>query len=610
MADPRPTESATADPVERLWGLWQQGQRPDVDTFLAGAGPLAPARVAAALRVDQRQRWLSGERVPVEDYLRRHPAVRADRESALDLIFNEFLLREQLGEQPTADEYVERFPEYRDVLPAQVELYRALAADPSAAGRAPAGTPTAPGGSVTPVTGPSAPASQTEPVLPPVFGRYRILRVLGRGGMATVYLAHDTDLGRDVALKVPRFGQGEDGSLAQRFLREARITANLRHPLLCPVYDVGRAGGILYLTMPVVHGEPLSARLHREGPLPQQTAARLTAAIARAVAVAHQAGVIHRDLKPANIMMTEEGEPVIMDFGLARRHVTDDPRVTTSGIILGTPAYLPPEQIGGDPDAVGPAADVYSLGVILYEMLAGRLPFAGSSHEILTQTLTRPPDPPRRYRADLDPALEAICLTAIAKAPAARFASMTEFAQALEGYLRNGREAPTPVPQAPMLADATHGPPAPAAHRHTRRRGVAALLGLAAVVVGGVLWLTLPRPARDPVQAGTRWSGTYSWRRHAPDARPEDARLTVTERSGNALRGVYATLGGKFEWEVTGTVEGGQVRWDFTRALKGGPLAQAVVGKAAVTGSCAGDDMDLVYDDGQDVADMDLHREK
>jgi hypothetical protein len=450
--------------------------------------------------------------------------------------------------------------------------------------------------------------------------------------MATVYLAHDTDLGRDVALKVPRFGEGEDAGLAQRFLREARITANLRHPLLCPVYDVGRIDGIDYLTMPVVRGEPLSVRLHRDGPLPQATAARLAAAIARAVAVAHRAGVIHRDLKPGNIMMNEEGEPVVMDFGLARRHVADDPRVTTSGVILGTPAYLPPEQIGGDPDAVGPASDVYSLGIIFYEMLAGRLPFEGSSHEILKQTLTLPPDPPSRYRSDLAPSLEAICLTAIAKAPGARFASMVDFAQALEGYLRGGRDTPRPVPATearaasqrpdpaapdvpgsmPSQGTARLAAPASPGDRHRRRVAFRALLTLAALIAGGALWFILHRPGHDPIQAGSRWSGTYYWRLPFADRKAEDARLTVTERSGNVLRGVYTTLGGEFEWEVAGTVDRDTIQWGFSRAIKGGARAEAIVGKAQVSGTRTGEKMDLVYSDTTDSssADMTLQLEK
>src|SRR5262249_49644960 len=153
------------------------------------------------------------------------------------------------------------------------------------------------------------------------------------------------------------------------FYREARIAATFHHPHLCPVYDVGEIQGIHYLTMPFLTGELLSTWLRRAGPLPRVTACRLALLIARAVHVAHQAGVIHRDLKPANIMIRDGPEPVVMDFGLARRDRRQEPGLTATGVMVGTGAYMPPEQIAGDAADIGPTADVYSLGVILYEML-------------------------------------------------------------------------------------------------------------------------------------------------------------------------------------------------------------------------------------------------
>jgi serine/threonine-protein kinase len=279
-------------------------------------------------------------------------------------------------------------------------------------------------------------------VLPRTFGPYRLLEVLGRGGMGTVYLADDTRLGRRVALKMPRFDSARMGEASERFRREMRAAAVVRHPYLCPVYEVGRLDGVDYFTMPHVTGETLSARLAREGAPPQREAARLVQRIAEGMQAAHRVGVVHRDLKPSNVLLDEGGDPVVTDFGLARRLGPDDPRLTPSGATIGTAAYLPPEQIGCAPEAVGPRSDVYSLGVILYELLTGRPPFTGVGHEVLAKVLNTDPTPPSRLRARIDPRLEAACLKAMAKDPAGRFGSMGEFADAVRPV---AEEVPAPA---------------------------------------------------------------------------------------------------------------------------------------------------------------------
>src|SRR5947209_7781975 len=220
-------------------------------------------------------------------------------------------------------------------------------------------------------------------------GRYRILKKLGQGGMGAVYLAHDEQLDRQVALKVPNFSPGDSDSML-RFHREARSAATLSHPNLCPVYDVGEIGGTHYLTMAYIEGRPLSEVVH-EGPLDPHQAAEIVRRTALALEEAHTRGVIHRDLKPSNIMLTPRGEPVVMDFGLARRNAPGDVRLTQSGTVMGTPAYMSPEQVEGDVAALGPATDIYSLGVILYELLTGRVPFQGSLGQVMAQILTQPP---------------------------------------------------------------------------------------------------------------------------------------------------------------------------------------------------------------------------
>jgi tetratricopeptide (TPR) repeat protein len=270
--------------------------------------------------------------------------------------------------------------------------------------------------------------------LPERVGRYRILGLLGQGGMGSVYLAHDTQLDRRVALKVPLFGAGE-GDALERFYREARTAGRLQHPNICPVFDVGAADGVYYLSMALIEGEPLSARVRDYSRRPPREAAILVRTLALALDEAHRQGVIHRDLKPSNVMIDRRGEPVVMDFGLAREVQAASAVQTQQGTVLGTPAYMAPEQARGDVTAMGPGCDVYSLGVVLYQLLVGRVPFEGPILDVLVQQVRDEPTPPSKLRADLDPPIEAVCLKALAKEPSRRFLSMAEMARALEDYL-------------------------------------------------------------------------------------------------------------------------------------------------------------------------------
>jgi serine/threonine protein kinase len=275
--------------------------------------------------------------------------------------------------------------------------------------------------------------------VPACIGRYRVERKLGEGGMATVYLAHDPQLDRPVALKVPR---GEAASA--RFLREARAAATLRHPNICPIYDLGEADGIRYLCLAYVHGEPLSRKAGRGRPLPVVEAVTIVRTVARAMHEAHRLGVIHRDLKPANVMIDDAGQPVVMDFGLARP-CTPLATQLTAGDVMGTPAYMPPEQIEGDVLRMGLACDIYSLGVILYELLTGTVPFHGDLIALATQIVADAPAPPSRHRPDLDLSLAVICLKALAKDPDDRWPTMAAFADALDHVLRDESAAPAAV---------------------------------------------------------------------------------------------------------------------------------------------------------------------
>ncbi|MFM9963040.1 MAG: protein kinase domain-containing protein [Planctomycetaceae bacterium] len=271
---------------------------------------------------------------------------------------------------------------------------------------------------------------------PPVeFGRYRIERELGRGGMGRVYLAHDRQLERRVALKVPFFRQDDDRDIVERFYREARTMATVQHTHLCPIYDVGQFEQWHFLTMAFIDGRSLSELLKENAILPTATTVTLLGKVARALHKAHQAGIVHRDLKPANIMIRKDGEPVIMDFGLARRNSAVEAELTHSGAVFGTPSYMSPEQVEARRDEIGPATDVWAMGVMLYQMACGQKPFHGTPASIFGQIVSRDPTPPSQCRGDVHPLLDAICLKAIAKSPSQRHRSADDFAADLERLL-------------------------------------------------------------------------------------------------------------------------------------------------------------------------------
>ncbi|WP_417851257.1 LamG-like jellyroll fold domain-containing protein [Thalassoglobus sp.] len=283
-------------------------------------------------------------------------------------------------------------------------------------------------------------AAATNISIPEKFGRYSIQKVLGQGAMGAVYLAKDTQLDRDVALKIPKFGdlnQVDEEEMLARFYREARAAATLRSPNICPVYDVGEIDGQHYITMAYIAGRPLKDFTKSKKSHSEKQIATTIRKLAVGLAQAHKIGVVHRDLKPANIMVDQHGEPVVMDFGLARRSSSDDVQVTQSGAILGTPAYMSPEQVEGNQAAIGPQADIYALGIIMYELITGEMPYKGSLMSILQQIGNNNPAKPSELRANIDPRLENICLKMMAGDLKKRYSSMNEVAADLQDVLRN-----------------------------------------------------------------------------------------------------------------------------------------------------------------------------
>ncbi|HAA70540.1 MAG TPA: hypothetical protein DCE55_15495 [Planctomycetaceae bacterium] len=280
--------------------------------------------------------------------------------------------------------------------------------------------------------------------LPEQFGRYQIKRQLGQGGMGAVYLAHDQQLDRDVALKIPFFDKNDGPEVIQRFYREARAMAALQHANLCPVFDVGEINGVHFLAMAYIAGRPLNDYLKKGKPLTSRQVAGLIRKLALALQEAHSADIIHRDLKPANIMIDKRKEPIVMDFGLARRDTDAEAALTHTGTMMGTPSYMAPELIRGIKDQIGAPADIFALGVMLYEMSCGRKPFEGSLAAVLSQILTEEPTPLEEVQPDIPPELSRICAKAMSKAVDMRYASAGELAIDLDRFLK-GKPAVTAV---------------------------------------------------------------------------------------------------------------------------------------------------------------------
>ncbi len=394
------------------------------------------------LQADQRRRWLEGERPVVESYFALHPRLLAEAALALQLVYNELLLREAEGERPQMEDYVRRFPQFTEQLAPLFEVHQALESDQFLAA--------------------VADKVSLDETLPrheaqadsrwPTVGGHEILQELGRGAMGVVYKARQSGLNRVVALKMILAGSHANALQLDRFRAEGEAVARLQHPNIVQIHEVGEQEGRPYFSMEFVDGPSLAQGLCGS-PQPAGQAATLVRTLAWAIHTAHQKGIIHRDLKPSNILLQiadcrceiadfktqilnpQAAIPKITDFGLAK-NLDLDAEQTASGMIVGTPSYMAPEQARGQNHAIGPATDVYALGAILYELLTGHPPFKAETQvDTLRQVLAEEPVPLSRFHLKVPHDLNTICMKCLQKEPQRRYASAAALADDLERFL-------------------------------------------------------------------------------------------------------------------------------------------------------------------------------
>jgi predicted ATPase len=416
--------SALKDAVKRFEDAWRLGSRPVIDAYVPAGDPLRGRVLIELAHLDLELRLKAGEAVRVEEYLGRYPELGCEPAAAVELIVAEHALRRRGEPEISMDEYLERFPHYRE------ELCKQFAA------------PT--------LRGSETALDTTRSESPPEVAGYEVLGLLGRGGMGVVYKARQQSLDRPVALKfLPKECAGDPVWL-ERFRREARTASALNHPHICIIHDTGESAGQPFLSMELIEGRTLEALIGRH--LPVTELARLIGQAARALAAAHAAGVVHRDIKPANLMVRDDGILKVLDFGLARRLPASGDqggapggKGTDPGTRIGTVLYMAPEQARAEP--VGTAADIFALGLVLYELATGKHPFLADSeigvlHAITAATAL----PPSRLNPAVPASLDTLIQQMLAKDPHLR-PTAVEVDAALAGLAdKNATEPGTPPP--------------------------------------------------------------------------------------------------------------------------------------------------------------------
>jgi hypothetical protein len=439
--------------------------------------------------------WHQGTRPTVEEILARFPSLAGAADAVADLLHVEAVLRQLCGQAVTLTELLSRFPQYGAAIEARCRSDADLGLPDTSRcvpdGPASQAVTLAPEDPYATLGADARPAAGDWPTVP----GHEILKELGRGGMGVVYLARQVKLRRLVALKMILAGSAAGAAEMERFRLEAEALASLQHPHIVQIYevgevDVGTGTPCPYLALEFCGGGNLSGRLGQ--PLPARESAATVETLARAVSAAHEKGVVHRDLKPGNVLITEDGQLKITDFGLAKtsdqaQQLSRDNK-TATGAILGTPNYMAPEQAGGKTSQVGPAVDVYALGAILYECLTGRPPFRGDTvFDTLLMVVEQEPVAPRQLNAKLPRDLETICLKCLRKNPAERYATAKELVEDLRRFL-----ADEPIKARPpgllQLAD-----------RWVRRHsGLILTWGAVLLLLSGLIWLFVYNPLLIP----------------------------------------------------------------------------------------------------------------
>ena len=420
-AGPPEEQASNETPSAQFSAMWRHAERPDLKTFLAAAGKISAEQLSQTLCVDQRARWMRSERPDTEYYMNVYRSSQPSSEYAVDILYNEFLVRREIVEAPTVDEYRDRFPELVEQLQVQVNLRDAL------------GTAISAGVS----SGRKTAARLSTPIQWTPPSGYEILGELGRGGMGVVYKAHQNSLQRLVAIKVIAADLAAEAGIIARFQRERFLLAQLAHPNVVAAYDAGESGGLQYFVMEFVDGVSFATLVKQAGTLPVVEACELIRQAAVGLQHIHEHGLVHRDIKPSNLLLTPSGTVKLIDLSLARweQAPTHGQSIITNLQTLGTFDYIAPEQCE-DSHSVDIRADIYSLGCTFYELLSGRAPFAafGSVLMKIRAHALEPIAPIQRCRADAPMQLAVVLERMVAKDRNNRFSTPAEISTALQPF--------------------------------------------------------------------------------------------------------------------------------------------------------------------------------